>query len=115
MAFRGILQAGVNQAFAIAGDLAVDVTLTKGGATGYDFETGEITSAGGGRATVRGILLAADKRSEDGNRASSTLILRKVDVPNIDVYDSFAIGRDQYRLSRYVDNGYTIEIEVSGG
>ena len=114
MALRNTILAAVDTAFSVAGDLAVDVTLRQSNSSNYDFATGETVQVPGPTVTIRGILLTAEKRSEDGNRIGDTLILRARDVTDIDVYDSFVIGGRQYRIESYTNNGYAIEVQISG-
>ena len=114
MALRNTILAAVDTAFRVAGDLAVDVTLNQSDSSSYDFATGQPVQTPGPTRTIRGILLTAEKQSADGNRVGDTLILRARDVDNIDVYDSFTIGTTQYRIESYQNNGYAIEVQVSG-
>ena len=114
MAIRSRILAGVDRAFIQLQDLVVDVTLTQSGSSSYDFSTNSTVPSATSTSTVRGILLTESKSSTDGNRVSKTLILRSADVSDIDVYDSFTTGGKTYRMESYTDNGFIIEITVSG-
>lgn len=115
MALRQTLLNAVDTAFEALGDLVVDVTLTSSASTPYDFASG--TTGTGNPVTtltVRGVLLTETKRSVDGNRAVNTLILKAADVGEVDAYDSFTIGTKTYGLQSYSNNGFAVEIILSG-
>ena len=114
MALRTRIQAGVDRAFTQLQDLVSDVILIQSGSSRYDFSSNSATTTPRVTTSVRGILLTESKTSGDGNRVTNTLILRSVDVSDIDVYDSFSTGGKTYRMESYTDNGFIIEITVSG-
>ena len=115
MALRNTILNGVDTVFRVLGDLAVDVTLIQSDSSGYDFSTGRTNQTPSSTTTVRGVLLTADSTRGQGQRDGNTLILRARDVVNMDVYDSFVIEGRQYDVQSYTNNGYTIEVQVSGG
>ena len=115
MAIRSTILSGVDTAFNVLGDLVVRVTLTQRDATRYDFATGRTVVSSSGTTVIDGVLLAADKRSEDGNRVMDTLILKARDAPNFDIYDNITIGTKTYRIESFENNGFAIEVQVSGG
>ena len=114
MALRTRIIAGVNTAFTQLQDLVVDVTLMQSGSARYDFGSSTNVSDPVLTTTVQGILLTESKQSTDGNRATNTLILKSADVTDIDVYDSFSAAGKTYRMESYADNGFVIEVTVSG-
>ena len=114
MALRTRITAGVNTIFTRLQDLVVDVTLIQSTPTSYNFGTNTTVSNPAATSTVQGILLTESKSSTDGNRVTNTLILKSADVTDIDVYDSFSASGKTYRMESYTDNGFVIEVTVSG-
>lgn len=117
MAYRNLINRLVEQTFDnYLKDLTVDVTLNQKDAASYDFNTGEVKETSGGVSTVKGALIQTTKRSEDGIpvRTSNILIIKSSDIDTPSVYDSLTIGTRKYRIDSYTDNGYAVELNISG-
>ena len=114
MALRATLEGAVDTAFAALQDLVVDVTLSQSEASSYDFATGQTVTTPTATSIVQGVLFTEEKRSQDGIRATNTLIVRSADLPSPDIYDSFTVGSKTYSMTSYSDNGFTIELQLSG-
>ena len=114
MAIRQRILAGVDTAFTRLQDLVVDVQFNQANSTSYNFATGQIEPGTSTQVGVRGIPFSESKRSRDGNRVSTRLIVRSADVPDIDTYDSFTFNGKTWNLTEYEDNGFIITINLSG-
>jgi phosphatidylserine decarboxylase len=115
MALRDTITNGVNKAFSILDNLAVDVTFNLAQAAGYDFTTGVAATSSDGSVTVRGIVINDEKEAIDGSGISTKLIVKKADISgNINLYSTFTIDGTTYALSQYEDNGFAIEINMRG-
>ena len=114
MAFRSQITSAVESAFTTLGDLVVNVTFSQSSSSNYDFANQEAVVTTVDPVTVEGILFADRKSSVDGNQVTNNLIVRAAQVPDVDIYDAFTVGGSTYKLTNYVNNGFTIEISLSG-
>jgi len=113
MGLKSTIETNVENAFSILGDLTVDVTLTKN-SNSYSFGTSDVSSKTT-NVTVKGVLLANATLPNETGRTGSVLILKSADVGTLGPNDSFKVGQKTYRFRNYVDNGFTVEVEISGG
>lgn len=115
MSLRNTILRGVDTAFRIADDLAVEVNFNPAASTGYNFADQSATVASGGSVTLRGIVIQEDREITDGSNAGRKLLIKKSDISeSIDTYSTFTIESKEYALDKYEDNGYVIEIKLRG-
>jgi hypothetical protein len=115
MALRNTILRGVDTAFSIANDLAVDVTFNPATSGDYNFSNQSVEINTGKAVTIRGLIIDDKKEITDGNNAKRKLLVKTADmVGNIDTYSTFNINNNSYALKKYEDNGYVIEIEMRG-
>ena len=113
MAFRSLAQAGVDLAFQIAGDLALEVTLTNRAASGYNFATGVATTSAD-TITLRGILGETVRESVSGDRATirTEMSFKKSDIGEPDGYDTATFSGDSYKVTGFRDDGYLVVVTM---
>lgn len=114
MALRNLIQQGVDAAFEAVGDLAVDVTFTAGTPGAYNFSTNSTTVTEASSITVKGIITETTVYS-DRDRTTNVMLVKKSDVGDVNVYDTFSAGGKSYRVQVVADNGFTVELSLSGG
>jgi len=104
MSVSAKVTAAVNKAFAAAGDLVKQGTLSTKSVSSYDFSTRSTVSTTGS-ITVEVIIQSTQKPSGEG--FTVTAIMRS--GINISVYDTLTVDSKSYNIVDYSDNGFIIE------
>jgi hypothetical protein len=104
MSLSAKVTTAVNKAFAAAGDLVKQGTLSSKSVSGYDFATRSTISTSGS-IVVDVIIQSTQKPSGDG--FTVTAMLRS--GVNLSVYDTLTVNEKVYNIIDYSDNGFTIE------
>ena len=117
MALRDLLQTQVSAAFELLGDLKETVTFSMATLSDYDFETGS-TSINTRTITTEAVVEFLDRGKGIGNTAdplegihAKLIIDKAVTSTDLNKYDSFTAQGKGFRVTEYINNGYTIEIE----
>lgn len=113
MAFRSLAQTGVDLAFDIAADLALDVTLVNRAASGYNFATGVATTSAN-TVTIKGILGETVRESVSGDRATirTEMSFKKSDIGEPDGYDTATFSGDSYKVTGFRDDGFLVVVTM---
>ena len=113
MAFRSLAQTGVDLAFQIAGDLALEVTLVNSAASGYNFANGATTTSSS-TVTIRGILGEVVRESVSGDRATirCEMSFKKSDIGEPDGYDTATFSGDSYKITGFRDDDYLVVVTM---
>ena len=104
MSLTAKVNAAVDSAFAAAGDLVRQATLSKKTVSGYDFSTGSTISTSS-TATVDVIIQS--KENPAGNGFTVKALMKS--TVSLSVYDTLTVGTESYNISSYNDNGFIIE------
>jgi len=94
----------VDKAFAAAGDLVEQGTLSTKTVSGYDFATRSIVSTSS--TTTVDVILQSTKKSY-GDGFTVTAIMKS--GPNLSVYDTLTVSSGSYSIVDHSDNGFTID------
>lgn len=113
MAFRSLAQTGVDLAFDIAADLALDVTLANRATSGYNFATGAATVSAT-TVTIKGILGEVVRESISGDRATirAEMTFKKSDIGEPDGYDTATFNGDSYKVTGFRDDDYIVVVTM---
>ena len=110
MSYRNPLDQQLRRAFNMVKDLAIDVTLTKKTATGFNFGTGSVTATDDGTIITKAVVTKTVKKD---NVTSKTLMLKTSAVGNIGEYSEIIIEGDSYVFGKPSDDsGYILLITV---
>ena len=104
MSLSAKVNAAVNKAFAAAGDLVKEGTLSTKSVSTYDFATRQTVSTSS-TLTVEVIIESTKKPSGEG---FTVVAIMKSGI-NISVYDTLVVENKSYNIVDYNDNGFTIE------
>lgn len=120
MGYRALIQRQVRSAFSKLKDLAVDVTLSRSSPTTFNFSTMAAGVSAPTSTVVKGVVTEVKRKdNRDGksqNTKISELILITADVADFTDFDTITIGGILWKPSLpYLDNGYTITVEIVRG
>jgi hypothetical protein len=104
MSLSAKVTTAVTKAFAAAGDLVKQGTLSSKSVSGYNFATKSTVSTTSS-VTVDVIIQSTQKPSGDG--FTVTAMMRS--GINLSVYDTLTVSAKVYNIVDYSDNGFTIE------
>jgi len=108
MSLSAKVSAAVNKAFAAAGDLVQQGTLSSKNVSGYDLASRSTVSTST-TITVEVIIQTAQKASGEG---FITTALMKSGI-DLSVYDTLTVGTKSYNIVDYSDNNFVIEAQLS--
>jgi len=116
MGLETIVRKGVDQAFKYVGDLKTLVTFRAVGDISYDHVNRRKVESNVQPVSVYGIITNHTSRNPASmGTMVTTLIVRSWDLRPIDRFDTFEIDGVVRKISKYIDNGYIYEIDLSGG
>ena len=104
MSITAKVNAAVNKAFAAAGDLVKQATLSKKTVSGYDFATRATVSV---PSTITVDVIVQSKQNPAGNGFIVKAIMKS--GISLSVYDTITIDAESYNITDYNDNGFIIE------
>lgn len=111
MAFRDLVNRGVDQAFGLVGDLAKNVTFTNSGTSAYNFTTQTATTNTPVSTVIKGII---DKQTRvkvgNSNRYVTELkiLFKYSDVGVLDMNDTISLNGRTWRLENYDTDEYLV-------
>lgn len=108
MSLSAKVSAAVNKAFAAAGDLVQQGTLSSKNVSSYDFASRSTISTSS-TVTVEVIIQTAQRASGEG---FTTTAIMKSGV-DLSVYDTLTVGTKAYNIVDYSDNNFIIEAQLS--
>jgi hypothetical protein len=108
MSLRNTVSNAVNKAFASAGDLVQDGTLSSKSVTGYNFASGGTVSTSSTK-TVDVILTNTKKPT---SKSFETLALLKSGI-DVSIYDTITINNKTYNIESYVDDDFLITLTLA--
>lgn len=108
MSLSAKVTAAVNKAFAAAGDLVQQGTLSSKNVSGYDFASRSTVSTA---STITVDVIIETARRASGEGFTTTAIMRS--GVDLSVYDTLTVGTKSYSIIDYSDNNFVIEAQLS--
>ena len=117
MGYKSLVTNSVKKAFKSIGDLAESVTLSKHGASTFDFATNQVTAGTATSTTIKGVLIEK-RKSIGGKEANGTKEMQYIfpasDLSDPSIYDTIttASGAIWSIVPPHRNDGYLITIDV---
>jgi len=111
MGLKQRIKNGVKAAFAALDDLVYEGTLESESPTGFNFSAGETNTSNASKVVK--IAMLEESKVEEG--ASFKAIILKSDGVIVNTGDLITVDTVKYRVSKPVDNSYTIECNLTAG
>lgn len=105
MSLRTKIQGAVNKAFAAAGDLVKQGTLSNRTVSDYNFGTGAVESS---TIPVTVDIIILDKKKSSGTPFEYNAIIKS--GPTLDAYDTVTVDRVVYSIVSYTDNDFAVDL-----
>jgi len=99
------IKKAVDNAFTSLADLVQQGKLSNTKATGYDFTSGSTTST---TSTETIDIIILDTKKLSGEPYEVKAIMKS--GPSLDNYDKITVGRLQYHIVEFTDNGYSVDL-----
>ncbi len=110
MGLRNLVDQQLRKAFILARDLAIEATLVKKTAIGFNFGTSDITTTNDGSVITKVIVTKTVKKN---NVTSKTIMLKSSEVGSIGEYSKIILEDDQYSFGvPSHDRGYILVVTV---
>lgn len=114
MSYQKLIKDNVKIAFDAIGDIGENITFTNKSVTDYDFATQTITSSTSAPITVKAVVESQYRTNDDTPRIECNLLIDsdKLDSKIIDNYDSIVMRNKTWKISKFEDNNYIINLTI---
>lgn len=120
MGYQSMVRGNVRKAFSLLKDLAVDVTLTEAGSTGFDFDAGAPVIVTAPGKYIKGVIISESQVKggpQDSAASNMQVLFKATDVADPSLYDTMTT-RDLrvWKLTPpYTNDGYVVTATLVKG
>jgi hypothetical protein len=115
MGFRSTVNGNVKKAFALLGDLAQNVTLTRKANSGFNFATNAPIASTITASIVKGVLIKQRDDPKVGSSIQTSFMFKAADISDPTIYDTITMldGEVWKVVPPFANDGYVITISVA--
>lgn len=113
MAYKGLIDASLRQAFNLAKDLAIPAVFTMKASGNFNFATAAAADVSAPPVTAKIILMDGTKQKADSKVVKKQFMVKSKDVPSLKGLDTVAFEGQVWQIGPILkDSGYVLVAEA---